>query len=229
MSLLKTFEKRISHYAENLRIPTNNAGVRPVEIASAIQQEIKEIQAKRSPTQTHITPNRFRVDLSSYDYNRLILYENNLKAELSIFVKQCASNEDLLLISNPLITLHQDNELSAGIFRITASILRKQKTQKQSPSHTIGARLIINGISYNILKDPCVIGRSKKADIQIEDNKISRKHALLGLTPKPFIRDLRSTNGTFINKIQISECPLEDNTKIQLGSATITYRIDANE
>lgn len=51
-----------------------------------------------------------------------------------------------------------------------------------------------------------LIGR-EKADIEIDDDKVSRKHAEIGLYgPEAYVlRDLASTNGTFVNGRRVGE------------------------
>jgi diguanylate cyclase (GGDEF)-like protein len=67
-----------------------------------------------------------------------------------------------------------------------------------------------------------VIGRGNQADIHIIDEGISRRHAeVMQEGDRVFVRDLGSTNGTFLNGHRINEHPLKDGDKIQVGSTTI--------
>ena len=78
------------------------------------------------------------------------------------------------------------------------------------------------GEMYKLSKDETVIGRGSQADIQVIDEGISRKHAALRLEgDRVVIRDLGSTNGTFVNGEKIDSHALRDGDKIQVGSTTI--------
>jgi two-component system, cell cycle response regulator len=67
-----------------------------------------------------------------------------------------------------------------------------------------------------------VIGRSNDAQIQIDDQGVSRRHARVDVTDGQVrIFDLGSANGTIVNGERISARALCDGDKIQLGSTTI--------
>lgn len=62
------------------------------------------------------------------------------------------------------------------------------------------------------------IGRGSNADIRIEDPTVSRFHASVQfIEGKWWIRDMNSSNGTFINAEKVSRCQLDRQTKLQLG------------
>ena len=70
-----------------------------------------------------------------------------------------------------------------------------------------------------------LIGR-EKADIELEDDKVSRKHAEIGIYgPGAYVlRDLASTNGTFINGRRVSEkVKLQHWDLIRIGDTLIRF------
>jgi two-component system cell cycle response regulator len=78
------------------------------------------------------------------------------------------------------------------------------------------------GEMYKITADRTVIGRGQQADIQVIDEGISRRHAeIVHEDEEILIRDLGSTNGTYLNGERIGEQALSDGDKIQVGSTTI--------
>ncbi len=65
----------------------------------------------------------------------------------------------------------------------------------------------------------CIIGRSSKAAVRLEDDGVSRQHAklLLGEAGIVNLVDLGSTNGTFLNGSQIDVALVREGDRIELG------------
>lgn len=77
---------------------------------------------------------------------------------------------------------------------------------------------------------PVVIGRHKSCDLAIRHEDISRRHAEVSREGDDYLlRDLGSTNGTFVNGQEIAESHrLEPGDHIELGSCTVNFcEIDA--
>ena len=68
------------------------------------------------------------------------------------------------------------------------------------------------------------IGRGLSVDLRLEDETVSRRHAILvnrGLTAR--ILDDRSANGTFVNGRRVTSANLADSDVIVLGRVAMTY------
>ncbi len=69
-----------------------------------------------------------------------------------------------------------------------------------------------------------VIGRRGNADIQLHDFETSRRHAeIVRLGSSYWIRDLGSTNGTFVNGQRVESALLRSGDRIQIGAETLTF------
>ena len=79
--------------------------------------------------------------------------------------------------------------------------------------------------------DTFLIGRSKDAHLCLTDDKFfSRNHCLLEITPPHcFLRDLGSTNGTFVNGQRVSEAFLENGAHIQGGETVLLVEVSTGE
>ena len=77
----------------------------------------------------------------------------------------------------------------------------------------------------HLLNQPIItIGRSAKNDIQIDEESISRNHAMIiNHGTSYMVRDLGSTNGTYVNDVQIHEQILADNTQIRVGRTVFKF------
>lgn len=80
------------------------------------------------------------------------------------------------------------------------------------------------GRKFNIEKSPILIGRSSKSDIQIDQESISRTHAKIMNTGKEVvIKDLESTNGTYVNDRAVSEHVLRDGDLVKIGRTIFKF------
>ena len=89
------------------------------------------------------------------------------------------------------------------------------------------------GKTFKLNDGEVTIGRSRSADIKLDDDSISRKHVRLQLSgERVVIEDLKSSNGTLVNGERVSEAPLADGDKIRVGETTIlkfTYHDQLDE
>jgi EAL domain-containing protein (putative c-di-GMP-specific phosphodiesterase class I) len=76
-----------------------------------------------------------------------------------------------------------------------------------------------------LLKVPFVIGRSETADHTIYSNTISKEHAVIVMTDGRYaVRDLQSTNGTFVNGAPTVEQVLVDGDIVHLAQIEFCFR-----
>ncbi|HUB09500.1 MAG TPA: GGDEF domain-containing protein [Myxococcales bacterium] len=90
------------------------------------------------------------------------------------------------------------------------------------------------GKMFKLATGEMVIGRSDQAQILLDDDGVSRKHAKVQRGPDGQVRivDLQSTNGTYCDGVRIDSHVLRDGDKVQIGNATIlkfSYQDDLEE
>ncbi|MBI5764121.1 MAG: FHA domain-containing protein [Planctomycetes bacterium] len=72
-----------------------------------------------------------------------------------------------------------------------------------------------------------VIGRTPDADIQIPVADVSRKHCQIAVAGnKVSLKDLNSSNGTFVNSQKVSETTLRPGDRLTVGPFTFVVQID---
>jgi pSer/pThr/pTyr-binding forkhead associated (FHA) protein len=80
--------------------------------------------------------------------------------------------------------------------------------------------------AFEVRKDRMTIGRSSESDIALEDEAVSRVHAVVLRDEDGTYRicDRNSANGTYVNSQRISEYVLEDGDEIQVGLMVLEFR-----
>ena len=103
---------------------------------------------------------------------------------------------------------------------------QQQPAYGQQPGR--GVRLIANdGRTYPLSIGSTVIGRGDQANLRLPDVGISRRHARLDYDgAQVVLTDLGSTNGSMVNGQRISAVALNPGDMIQIGTTTLTFRVD---
>jgi len=71
---------------------------------------------------------------------------------------------------------------------------------------------------------PMVIGRSASADVQIEHPSVSRAHCTVWQEEGHFfVRDLGSTNGTFLNERPVQTVELSEGDRLMVGEVVLKF------
>lgn len=113
-----------------------------------------------------------------------------------------------------------------------------EATQRQAPISPAPPRRVnpadrpwldVDGERYPLMGAMTVLGRDDSADIILDDPGISRRHSEIRVTTDgphlvASIRDMGSTNGTFVNSERISSQRLSDGDRITVGRTSVVFR-----
>ena len=80
------------------------------------------------------------------------------------------------------------------------------------------------GQRINLGDEPLIIGRAPEAEFQIIERSVSRAHCQITREPAGYrIKDLDSTNKTFLNDQPIIEAELKDGDHVAVGSCVLKF------
>ena len=251
MSVLRSLESKLAGLVEGTFSRAFKSEVRPVEIARKLAREMDEHRVQ-SLSRTY-APNEYAVWLSPEDRKQFEGYEDELMRELSGYLLEHARRERISLATRPALEFRTDDRLRLGEFGIQARLVRPPQRAEEQPSqgdhgHTMvytvsdrlaeplrepdhrrgAARLRVGGRSEDISAEGAVIGRSRDADVVLEDPNVSRRHAEVRPSGGSWIvRDLGSTNGVKVNGRRIQgPQSLKAGDTIELGTARVTFELE---
>jgi Protein of unknown function (DUF3662)/FHA domain len=251
VSVLRNLESKLAGLVEGTFSRAFKSEVRPVEIARKLAREMDEHRVQ-SLSRTYV-PNEYSVWLSPDDREQFSGYEDELRRELSGYLLEHARRERVALLTPPEITFKTDDRLRLGEFGIQARLVRPDDDPAAAPSqgeegHTMvystsdriseqlrepdprrgSARLRIGGRCELLGSAGATIGRSREADIVLDDANVSRKHAEVRPSGGSWIvRDLGSTNGVKVNGRRIQgPQSLKVGDVIELGTSRATFELE---
>jgi Protein of unknown function (DUF3662)/FHA domain len=251
MSVLRTLESKIAGLVEGTFSRAFKSEVRPVEIARKLAREMDQHRVQ-SLSRTY-APNEYAVWLSPDDRAQFEGYEDELKRELAGYLLEHARRERVSLLTRPAIEFRTDDRLRLGEFGIQARLVRPPERAEEEPSqgdhgHTMvytvsdrlaeplrepdhrrgTARLQVGGRIELLGSGGAVIGRSRDADVVVDDPNVSRRHAEVRPSGGSWIvRDLGSTNGVKVNGRRIQgPQSLKPGDEIELGTSRVTFELE---
>lgn len=217
MGLLDNFERGLERAVNGAFAKTFKSGLQPIDITSALRRELdtKAVVVSRDRI---LVPNRFTVQLSESDFDRMSALGPTLIDELTQLVQQHATAQHYAFAGGISITLSSNDRLATGVVDITS------ENVKGSVAWT--PVLDVNGKRYPILGSHTVIGRGSDADITVDDGGISRRHVeILWDGKRAEVNDLGSTNGSKLNGEPVRKAPLEPDSLIEIGRTRIVFRV----
>jgi hypothetical protein len=253
MSFLRKVELRLEGLVEGAFSRAFKARVQPVELARKLA---KEMDSYKTVSVSRIyVPNEYTVYLSRDDRRQFRDYEEALLDELSSYLLEHATSENLALLTRPKVSFETDKRLRMGEFGIQARLVKPTGDEVDEVSQgdlgatmvysaarpgrdvaeepgvaekTISrALLIANGKSFVIDRDRAVIGRSQRCDYVLSDPNVSRRHFELQLRGADwYLVDLDSTNGVTVNGRRVASSRLEPGDVIVVGTSNLKFDLD---
>jgi len=74
---------------------------------------------------------------------------------------------------------------------------------------------------------PTVIGRSREADVVVDDPNVSRRHAQVRREGDAWVmRDMGSTNGVKVNGRRVEEAVLAPGDELTIGKSRLVFEVE---
>jgi hypothetical protein len=251
--VLRAIETRLERLFEGVFGRAFRTNVQPVELARKLAKEMDDHRSA-SVSRTYV-PNEYTIYLSPGDRDQFEGYESSLVAELEEYLAEHAQREGYALLTPPTVRFETDDDLGVGEFGIAtrleqprqrppvaerdasapvATVLYQPRTQPTEAASLeelgIGRGIGVltwDGERYVVDQGRVVLGRSRDADVQLEDPNVSRRHAELVQEGAGYwIVDLGSTNGTEVNGRRVQRAQLANGSTFTIGGTTFTFAVE---
>ena len=219
MGILDGFEKGLERLVTGAFSKTFKSELQPIEIGAAIKADM-DAKASVVSRDRILVPNAFTVSLASEDFKRMQSLGDNLIAEPADQIARHAHRQKFQLAGALSLKIAEDGSLNMGQVRVLSN------TADVEVSWT--PALDVAGTRYVLTKARTTVGRDGSADIQVEDNGLSRQHfEILWDGKRGGVRDLGSTNGTKVNGRVITETGIEADSVISAGRTEFVFKVIA--
>ncbi|MEX0875725.1 MAG: DUF3662 and FHA domain-containing protein [Actinomycetota bacterium] len=240
MSLIGQFEERLERAVEGFFARLFRSGVHPVEIGKRLLRVMED--GRTVALRRTYVPNVYRITIGHQDYERLSSLEAKLIEELEIFVSEAARQRQWALPDSPRVSFGTDGKLGQGEFRIAAEAvsLRAEEDEQAPreapkrpkeplPAPTGPPSLVLLSEDRPAKTLPIDrrirIGRQSDNDLVVADPGVSRHHAeVINESGTCTLRDLGSTNGTYVNGSVVHQHALRNGDRIGIGSTVVEFQ-----
>ena len=224
MGLLDRFEQRVDRAVNGAFAKAFKSELQPVEIAAALTNEMDSRAAVVSRART-VVPNVYTVIVSTEDYDRLSVYDETLVGEFAVMIRDYAQQQQYSFLGSVTVAMQPSEDSAQGTVEIISEArVDHDVAPAAGPPAGSAPRLEGKLGTFQLSRAVTRIGRGADSDIRIEDPGVSRHHAEVRIGSDVILRDLGSTNGTYVNGTLIAEQPLRDGAVITIGSTNLTFR-----
>jgi hypothetical protein len=215
MNLARTLERRIERLVEGMGSRVFPGRLHPLEVAIRLvrEAELSLTQSGVGPT----APNHFTVTLNPADLGN---DADQVVARLAVVVGEAACERGWRLEGPPAVTFHTNSDVPGGSVRVETEVRPGALEPWSKLVEIHGPRRL------PVTKNRSLVGRSRRADIMLGDDSISRTHALLWFDAAGvWLQDLASSNGTTLNGTRITHATsVRDADAVGFGTARFIFR-----
>lgn len=214
MGFLEKAEERIETAVNSLFSRFSKAELQPVEITQAIRSAM-DLAAKTDAVGSTVVPHRYLLLVHPSDSQRVTpAILSAIRSEISRY----AAGRNFRLVSSLELNVSVDDKIQKG--RIRVGSVPVDTSANWQPV------LLVGNQRFELKLGTSTVGRDEKADVAIDDRGLSRFHFEIAWNGEvAAVRDLQSTNGTFLDGVRVSELVLRSGSKISAGRSEFEFQL----
>ncbi len=215
LAFLRRLEDALASVIDGGLARLDGGGVHPLEIAQRLQREMAE--GRLLGMDVPYAPNRYTDRLGEDELEHLGELTPENSQQIARHLEEYAEREGWAIGDGVRVRIESGGR--EGRIEVTHAM------EEDAPGATLQ---VVAGQadrgSFEVA-ERALIGREAVCDVTLEDLAVSRRHAEIEWTYQGYvIRDLGSSNGTFVNTTELDETLLADGDLIEVGLVQLRFR-----
>ena len=214
MSIFERIERACAAFIERSFAKTFPTDLEPAQIARKL---VSTMEAQTRDEDGRISaPGRYVAYVNPADFERLLPHRTYLEREWRSLLEALGDRVGIVFSEGDAgVTMLARDDVPAGAVEVAADHARRF------------ALRIVKGVSdfavYPV-GGSTRIGRGPECDVTLNDPSVSRAHAVVDTEgAEPTVRDLGSTNGTFVNGSRVQAARLRDGDELRIGNTRMQF------
>lgn len=214
MGFLDKAERRIEAAVGSLFAKLSNAELQPVEISQAVKNAM-DVAANKAHEDRVLVPHRFLILVNPKELGKV---SPQILQAIRSEVNKHAVQRGYRLTGEIDLSISSDEKVSQGSVRVGSAAISDLVTWKPV--------VVIAGTRHELKTGTTTFGRDDAADIKVDDRGLSRVHFEIAFDGEiAAIRDLQSTNGTFVDGARITEVVLRSGSRVSAGRTDFEFEM----
>jgi hypothetical protein len=228
LSFLERMEQACAAFIERTFAKTFPSDLEPTQIARKV---VATMQACTRGDEGHRwAPGSYIVYVNPADFARLAEHQTYLEREWAELLRDLAARVGVrFLEGSPHVEMVSREAVPAGAVDVDAveeATVAVDRTPPVPPAERYHLRMLKGVPAYGVyyVEGRARIGRSEENDVFLVDPSVSRSHAVVEVDgSEPVVRDLGSTNGTYVNGERVEARFLRDGDELTFGNTRMRF------
>lgn len=217
MSWLARIESACAAFIERSFAKTFPSDLEPAQIARKL---VATMEAQTHGAEGALTaPSVYTVFVHPDDFERLQAHRTYLERQWAELLSEMARRVSVAFPAPVRVSMKERSSIPIGAVEIAVSdAVKRYRLRMLRGVPAYGAYLIDKELQ---------VGRSEECDIFLLDPSVSRRHAVVAVEDGvPVVRDLGSTNGTFVNGDRVKTQKLTEGDEVMFGKTSLRLETD---
>jgi hypothetical protein len=216
VSLFEKLERACAAFIERSFAKTFPSDLEPAQIARKL---VSTMEARTRGDEGQLrAPGWYVAYVNPEDFDRLAAHQSYLEREWAGLLEDLAIRVGITFVEGSAnVKMCARQAVPLGAVDVEAGASRR-----------FALRMIKGVSSFGVysLEGTARIGRANECDVLLADPSVSRAHAIVETTGlEPTVRDLGSTNGTYVNGERIESKALRDGDELRFGNTRMQFEV----